>query len=97
MSISADQVRVVARLSRLEVSEEALPQLAHELSKILTYVDQLSELDTSDVPPTRQVGTVSAPFRADAPHVSGITAAALREAPRADDGGFLVPGFVDES
>jgi aspartyl-tRNA(Asn)/glutamyl-tRNA(Gln) amidotransferase subunit C len=97
MSISADQVRVVARLSRLEVSEEALAETAIELSKILNYVDQLSELDTSDVPPTRHVGTVSAPFRSDEPQRSGVTRAALSEAPRTGDGGFLVPGFIDES
>jgi aspartyl-tRNA(Asn)/glutamyl-tRNA(Gln) amidotransferase subunit C len=95
MSISADQVRAIARLARLEVREDALADTARELSKILNYVDQLSELDTKDVPPTRQVGMVGAPLREDVPRESTVSGAALAEAPRSGEGGFLVPGFVE--
>jgi aspartyl-tRNA(Asn)/glutamyl-tRNA(Gln) amidotransferase subunit C len=96
MSISEGEVRGVARLARLEIAEEAVGPMALELSKILNYVAQLNELDTSEVPPTRQVGTLSAPFRDDTPVDARVGSHALLQAPRASDSGFLVPGFVDE-
>jgi len=96
MSISEDEVRGIARLARLEIAESALGPMALELSKILNYVAQLNELDTSAVPPTRQVGTLVAPWRADVAVAAEVSERAMAQAPRASDAGFLVPGFVDE-
>ncbi|HEY9728067.1 MAG TPA: Asp-tRNA(Asn)/Glu-tRNA(Gln) amidotransferase subunit GatC, partial [Chroococcales cyanobacterium] len=50
--IDRDQVRKVANLARLELTDEEEEQMATQLSDILEYFQQLSELDTTDVPPT---------------------------------------------
>jgi len=97
MSISAEEVLAAARLARLELEPHAAEQLTLELQKILTYVDQLRELDTKDVPRTMQVGVPSAPLRPDGALPGAAKAEVLAEAPRADGVGFLVPGFVDGS
>lgn len=97
MSISAEEVLAAARLARLELEPGVVQQLTQELQKILTYVDQLRELDTKDVPRTMQVGVPSAPLRPDLALAGADKAEVLAAAPRADEAGFLVPGFVDES
>lgn len=97
MTISREQVLTIASLAKLEVPEDAVDSLARELGKFIDYVKKLDELDTRDVPPTTQVAAEAAPLRADV-LVPGLEkSVALLQAPRADEVGFLVPGFVDES
>jgi len=50
--IEKDQVKHIAKLARLSLNEEELEEFQEELSSILDYVDQLKELDVSDVKPT---------------------------------------------
>jgi aspartyl/glutamyl-tRNA(Asn/Gln) amidotransferase C subunit len=69
--------------------------MQRDLNGILEYVNQLSELDTTNVEATTQVAVV-APFRADEPHVSIPHDLALSQAPRSSSDGFAVPAFVDE-
>jgi aspartyl-tRNA(Asn)/glutamyl-tRNA(Gln) amidotransferase subunit C len=97
MSISEKEVLVAARLAKLELDPKDVTPLTLELTKILGYVDQLSQLDTTGVEPTTQVGMPSAPLRPDLVTPSASKAEVLGAAPRADDTGFLVPGFVDGS
>lgn len=97
MSISAEEVLKAAKLARLELAPDSVNQLTEELQKILTYVDQLAELDTKDVPRTMQVGTPSAPLRPDVVAPGAEKGEVLAAAPRSDEVGFLVPGFVDGS
>ena len=97
MTITRQEVLHVARLARLEVSEEAADAMARELDGILGYVKKLDELDTSGVEPTLQVSVGAAPLREDRVEEGVARETALREAPRTSDAGFLVPGFVDES
>jgi aspartyl-tRNA(Asn)/glutamyl-tRNA(Gln) amidotransferase subunit C len=97
MTISREEVLTLASLARLEVAPESVDVLAAELSRFLDYVKKLDELDTSDVPPTTQVAAASAPLRPDVLAPGLTKSAALAQAPRADEVGFLVPGFVDES
>jgi len=52
MSIDREQVKKVAHLARLEITPEEEEQFYHQLSSILEYFDQLSELDTDNVAPT---------------------------------------------
>lgn len=96
MAITRDNVLHVAKLARLELTETEIDRMQRDLDGILTYVNQLSELDTSDVAPTTQVAVVAAPFRADAPHRSLPHDLALSQAPRSSSDGFAVPAFVDE-
>lgn len=96
MAITRDNVLHVAKLARLELSETEIDHMQRDLDGILEYVNQLSELDTTNVPATAQVAVVAAPFRSDEPHQSLPHDAALSQAPRASSDGFAVPAFVDE-
>jgi aspartyl-tRNA(Asn)/glutamyl-tRNA(Gln) amidotransferase subunit C len=96
MAITRDNVLHVAKLARLELSETEIDKMQRDLDGILEYVNQLSELDTTNVPMTTQVAVVSAPFRADQPIPSLPHDLALSQAPRSSSDGFAVPAFVDE-
>jgi len=97
MTISRKEVLTVASLARLTLDDAAADAFTSELGKILGYVEKLNELNTDDVEPTAQVTVDAAPLREDV-RVAGLEKdAALAQAPRADEVGFLVPGFVDES
>jgi aspartyl-tRNA(Asn)/glutamyl-tRNA(Gln) amidotransferase subunit C len=89
--ITSDEVRHVARLARLALSEEELEPMARELSAILEHVAKISELDLSDVPPTSHVVELTGALRADEPAPSLERALVLSQAPDASDDGFLVP------
>jgi aspartyl-tRNA(Asn)/glutamyl-tRNA(Gln) amidotransferase subunit C len=96
MSITREQVLHVTHLAKLRLAPEELDRMAGDLAKILDYVALLSELDTSDVPPTAHVAVESAPLRQDATQAWLDTEATLAEAPRRVGDGFAVPAFVDE-
>ncbi len=96
MAITRDNVLHVAKLARLELTESEIDRMQRDLNGILEYVNQLSELDTTDVEATTQGAVVAAPFRGDVPHVSIPHDLALSQAPRSSSDGFAVPGFVDE-
>jgi aspartyl-tRNA(Asn)/glutamyl-tRNA(Gln) amidotransferase subunit C len=86
----------VARLARLELNELEVDRMQRDLNGILEYVNQLSELDTTNVPATTQVAVVAAPFRADRPVPSLPHDLEVNQAPRSSADGFAVPAFVDE-
>ena len=96
MSFEQKDLMAVAKLARLRVSESEALELSKDLAKILDYVAKLSELDTSDVPPTAQLSVQEAPTRPDIIKTGVDKAAAFKSAPRSNDVGFLVPTFVDE-
>jgi aspartyl-tRNA(Asn)/glutamyl-tRNA(Gln) amidotransferase subunit C len=86
------QVLHVARLARLELSDDEVERMARELSKVLDHIEKISELDLRDVPPTSHVVDVVNVLRADEPQPSLPHDVALASAPEpADDGGFGVP------
>jgi aspartyl-tRNA(Asn)/glutamyl-tRNA(Gln) amidotransferase subunit C len=94
--LSEAEVLKVAKLARLELESEEVRQMAAELSAIVGYVQSLSELDTTDVPPTAQVHVERLDLREDEPRPSLPHDEAMAEAPRIAHDGFAVPGFVDE-
>jgi aspartyl-tRNA(Asn)/glutamyl-tRNA(Gln) amidotransferase subunit C len=89
--LSRDQVLYVARLARLELSEEEVERFEGELSKVLDYIGTISELDLDDVPPTSHVVAVENVLREDVPRPSLPREVALESAPDAAPGGFRVP------
>lgn len=95
-NLTEKDVLHVAKLAQLSLTDDELPRMVKELSAIVGYVRKLDELDTSDVPPTRQVQVSQLPLRSDEPRPSLPQDEALKEAPRTAEGGFAVPGFVDE-
>ena len=96
MAITRDNVLHVAKLARLELTETEIDRMQSDLNGILEYVNQLSELDTNNVPATATVAVVAAPFRSDTPIPSLAHDLALSNAPRSSSDGFAVPAFVDE-
>ncbi len=89
--IDRAQVLHVARLARLELSEEEVQRMIPELSKVLEHVDRIGELDLEGVPPTTHVVEVTNALRADEPRPSLPRDVVLGAAPAMQDGGFLVP------
>ena len=89
--IDRDQVLHVARLARLELSEEEVERMSRELSDVLGHIEKIGELDLTDVPPTTHVVEVGNALRPDEPEPSLPRDVALAGAPAVADGGFLVP------
>ena len=92
MSLSRDQVLHVARLARLELSEDEVSRFSDELSKVFDWVETINELgDLEDVEPTSHVVAVENALRADEPAPSLPQDVALAAAPDVAQGGFRVP------
>jgi aspartyl-tRNA(Asn)/glutamyl-tRNA(Gln) amidotransferase subunit C len=90
--LSRDEVLHVARLARLELSEEEQDRMRVELSKVLDHIEQIGELgDLDDVEPTSHVIAVENALRADEPRPSLPPEIALQSAPDVDQAGFRVP------
>ena len=92
MSLSRDQVLHVARLARLELTEDEVGRFGTELSKVLDHIETIGELGAmDDVEPTSHVVAVENALRADEPAPSLPRDVALASAPDAAMGGFRVP------
>jgi aspartyl-tRNA(Asn)/glutamyl-tRNA(Gln) amidotransferase subunit C len=92
MSLSRDQVLHVARLARLELSEDEVERFSDELSKVFDWVETINRLgDLDDVEPTSHVVAVENALRADEPTPSLPQDVALAAAPDVAQGGFRVP------
>jgi aspartyl-tRNA(Asn)/glutamyl-tRNA(Gln) amidotransferase subunit C len=98
MSIDKDEVRRVADLANLALTEEEIERMAQELSGILAHVDKLNELDTSNVEPMAQVlygAEATATLREDTERPGLGNQAALANAPLAGSGYFKVPKVIE--
>lgn len=92
--IDIDQVRKVASLARLELSAAEEEQFTSQLNDILTYVQQLDELDTQDVPPTTRAIEVSNITRPDQLEAFAEREAILGSAPDREQDFFKVPQII---
>jgi aspartyl-tRNA(Asn)/glutamyl-tRNA(Gln) amidotransferase subunit C len=92
-----EQVRKVARLARLDLSDSDLALMAEQLSAILDYVDQLKQLDTEGVEPLAHPLPLQNVFRPDEPAQSLPVDEALRNAPSRLGDFFGVPAVLDAS
>jgi aspartyl-tRNA(Asn)/glutamyl-tRNA(Gln) amidotransferase subunit C len=89
--IDREQVLHVARLARLELSDEEVAKISGELSNILEHIEKIGELDLDGVPPTSHSMDVSNALRADEPQPCLPREVALAQAPDVADDGFRVP------
>ena len=89
--IDRDEVLHVARLARLQLSDDEVEPMARELSAVLDHVAKIGELDLDGVPATSHVAELTGSLRADEPRVSLPREVALAEAPAVSGDGFLVP------
>lgn len=97
MSIEMSQVEHVADLARLQLSREELERLRTQLSRILTYMEELNAVDTTGIPGTTSVAAGDANvLREDESQPSLSQGHALRNAPDAVDGLFQVPHIISE-
>jgi aspartyl-tRNA(Asn)/glutamyl-tRNA(Gln) amidotransferase subunit C len=92
-------IQHVAELASLSLTDAEGERLTHEVGTILKYIGELDSLDTSDVPPTAQVGLrgddAGNALRSDEVQPCLSHEEALAQAPRAAQGGFAVPAFVE--
>jgi aspartyl-tRNA(Asn)/glutamyl-tRNA(Gln) amidotransferase subunit C len=96
MSLDIATVKNIATLARIEVGEEELAPLAKELSGILHWVEQLSQVDTEGVAPmTSVVAGMAAPLRPDRVTDGGQAEKVLANGPETANGFFLVPKVVE--
>lgn len=95
--LRTDDVKKVALLARLALGGAELTSLTAEMAQIVSFVGQLSAVDTSAVDPLAHPLDAQNVFRSDEPAPSLSTADALRNAPRHDDEYFLVPAVLGES
>jgi aspartyl-tRNA(Asn)/glutamyl-tRNA(Gln) amidotransferase subunit C len=95
MALTIEEVRHVARLARLRLTEAELEAMQQELSSILEYVDVLQEVDVTDVPPTAQVTDVVNVVRPDEVRPSLPVEEAVGGAPHRDGNFFKVKPVFD--
>jgi aspartyl-tRNA(Asn)/glutamyl-tRNA(Gln) amidotransferase subunit C len=95
MSLTLDDVRQVAQLARLELSDAELATMQQQLSAILDYVAQLNEIDTTGVAELAHPLPVVNVFRPDEPVPSLPVDAALQNAPKRVGDYFSVPAVFD--
>lgn len=95
MSLTIEQVRWVAHLARLELSDAELAMMTPQLSSIVDYVNLLQQLDTDGVEPLAHTLPLNNVFRDDTPAASLPVEAALANAPDRHGDFFGVPAVLD--
>lgn len=96
MSLTTADVEKVALLARLKLAPEELQSLTAELAQIVTYVDQLAEVDTDGVEPMAHAVELHNVTKDDQVAPSLPRAAALASAPKHNDQGYLVPAVLGD-
>ncbi len=97
MAVTREEVKHIALLSRLELSEEEITIFTGQLSQILDYATKLNQLDTSHVDPTFYAVPLENVFREDRPGTPLPLADALMNSARARGAFFEVPKVADGS
>jgi len=95
MALDKATVARIATLARIKVPESDLEPLAKELSGILTWIEQLREVDTAGVEPMASVAEMTLPMREDRVTDGNCRDKILSNAPQQAHGFFLVPKVVE--
>lgn len=95
MQITKKTINHVANLARLNLKDEEVNTLLTQMGEILTYIDKLNSLDTSNVKPMEHVKPISNVFREDVIAPSFNRDDILKNAPEKEDGAFSVPKIMD--
>jgi aspartyl-tRNA(Asn)/glutamyl-tRNA(Gln) amidotransferase subunit C len=95
MALTIEQVRWVAELARLALSKEELEALREQLSAVLAYVDQLQDVDTTNVEPLAHPLAIQNVFREDSPADCLSPDDALANAPRRQGDFYSVPAVLE--
>jgi aspartyl-tRNA(Asn)/glutamyl-tRNA(Gln) amidotransferase subunit C len=95
MSVSSEQVRHIAKLARIAMSDEELERLVPELNAIIGWVEQLGEVNTDGVEPLTAVIEQKLRLRDDVVTDGNIQGDILANAPAAQHGFFAVPKVIE--
>jgi aspartyl-tRNA(Asn)/glutamyl-tRNA(Gln) amidotransferase subunit C len=95
MTIDVATVRKVARLARIAEPEDRLEGLASELNGIISWIEQLAEVDTDGVEPMTSAVQVALPMREDVVTEGGDPDVVLSNAPKRSGNFFVVPKVVE--
>ena len=96
MKVTENDIKTVASLSRLRISDEESAEVMEQLDKFLTYVENLQAIDTENIQPTTYALPMQNVFRADVVKKSLDRELALSNAPLKEDGYFKVPRVLEE-
>jgi aspartyl-tRNA(Asn)/glutamyl-tRNA(Gln) amidotransferase subunit C len=91
MPLSLQEVEHIARLARLELTDEQKTRYRGQLEAILDHIAKLQELGTKDVPPTASTSVGHLPLRADEPRPGLSKDELLKNAPKQEGGQFKIP------
>jgi aspartyl-tRNA(Asn)/glutamyl-tRNA(Gln) amidotransferase subunit C len=97
MAISREEVEHVARLARLELTEEEIETFRAQLDAVLERAQRIQALDLDDVPPTAHPIELSNVWREDVVVATPEPAQILENGPQIEDGKFRVPQILEES
>ncbi|NPA12710.1 MAG: Asp-tRNA(Asn)/Glu-tRNA(Gln) amidotransferase subunit GatC [Aquificae bacterium] len=92
--IDRETVIKVAKLSKLQLTQEEVELFSKQLSDILRFIEKLEELDTSDVVPFYELNQQPTPMREDIPQEGLSIEEVLANAPQSENGFFVVPRVV---
>ncbi|MGB3455457.1 MAG: Asp-tRNA(Asn)/Glu-tRNA(Gln) amidotransferase subunit GatC [Litorimonas sp.] len=93
--VSAQDIKKIARLARLHVEDAQCGGIADDLNGILAWIEQLGEVDCEGIEPMTSAVAMKAPMRADSVTAGDIRDKVLANAPKAEDGFFVVPRSVE--
>lgn len=95
--LSVDEVKHIAKLSKLDLTSSELTKFQEQLSKIVDYISQLSEVDTSNIEPTSQTTGLENVFRVDEVKPTNFSQEeALAGTEKTHNGYFVVDQILDK-
>ncbi|MDK1045534.1 MAG: Asp-tRNA(Asn)/Glu-tRNA(Gln) amidotransferase subunit GatC [Anaerolineales bacterium] len=95
MALTHEEVRAIAHLARLQLTDEEVERFAGQLSDVLDYAARLNEVDTSEISPTASVLPMNAPLRPDEVRPCPPRDQLLANAPDSEGGMFRVPRVLE--
>ena len=95
MSISTDEVKAIARLARLAIDDSAIPGYADQLSRILTFIEQMNQAETDGIEPMAHPLDLNVRLRPDRVTEKNERDLFQAQAPEIKNGLYLVPKVID--
>jgi aspartyl-tRNA(Asn)/glutamyl-tRNA(Gln) amidotransferase subunit C len=95
--IDIKTVDEIAHLARLEFDEASKPEILNDLNRMLSFVDKLNELDTSNVEPLIYMTNEKNVLRPDEPEITISQKEALKNAPKKDSDYFKAPKVIEQN
>ncbi len=92
--LTKEEVIKVAKLAKIQLTEEEIEVFSKQLPQILDFIEKLNELNTEEVPPFYELIEANAPLREDIPQKGLTNEEALSNAPQKENGFFVVPRVV---